>query len=114
MSVYFIADDRRGLWNPASDTARLFHDQCTSVARMLGVESGLAPIISDEVIVDAETWWSSRRIESRRGEVRPFPVPGVVLVSTVCDDPRMRETRSAPSNSSRYLAACCSEPPLDQ
>ncbi len=27
------------------------------------------------------SWWSSRRIESHRGEVRPFPVPGVVLVS---------------------------------
>jgi len=52
MSIYFIAKDGHDLWNPAAVTARLFWDQAESVGRIISIETGLGPIISDEVIVD--------------------------------------------------------------
>jgi hypothetical protein len=51
MSLYFTSNDR-DVWNPASGTGRLYSDQVASLARELGVESGLAPVISDEVKID--------------------------------------------------------------
>lgn len=52
MSVYFCTVDEQDLWNPATIVARLFRDQVESVARVLGIESGLGEIVSDEVVVD--------------------------------------------------------------
>lgn len=53
MSIFFVTNEGNEIWNPASDTARLFCDQVASIARLLSVETGLGAIISDEVIVDA-------------------------------------------------------------
>jgi hypothetical protein len=52
MSIYFVTKDGRDLWNPASLTARLFHNQAESVAKLIPSETGLGPIVSDEVILD--------------------------------------------------------------
>ena len=51
MSIYFVTSDGRDLWNPSSFTAQLFCDQAESIARHLGVDSGLGPIVSDAVVV---------------------------------------------------------------
>ena len=53
MSIYFIAGDT-DLWNPASFTGRLYCEQANAVARLLNVDSGVGPVLKDEVVVDAE------------------------------------------------------------
>lgn len=52
MSVFFIASDGRDVWNPASEAARVFLEQATMMARILGIDSGLGPLVSDEVVID--------------------------------------------------------------
>lgn len=51
MSVYFLANERE-LWNPGVLTARFFCDAVASISQILRIESGLGPILSDEVHVD--------------------------------------------------------------
>lgn len=51
MSLYFTSRER-DIWNPASETGRLYCEQVASIAKELGVESGLGPVISDEVEID--------------------------------------------------------------
>src|SRR4051812_34835899 len=52
MSIYFVECDGRDVWNPSSDAARTFHALAEAIARPLGVETGLGPIKSDEVVID--------------------------------------------------------------
>jgi hypothetical protein len=47
-----IAD--RDVWNPANQVAEVFVGQVGIAARILGVESGVEPIIEDECHIDAE------------------------------------------------------------
>jgi hypothetical protein len=56
MSIYFISKDAGDLWNPASVAGRLFFEQAESVARTIGVATGLGAIVSDEVVVDKENF----------------------------------------------------------
>jgi hypothetical protein len=51
VSVYFLANEK-DLWNPGFLAARFFCDAVASISGMLGIESGLGPILSDEVVVD--------------------------------------------------------------
>jgi Family of unknown function (DUF6086) len=58
MSIYFVAPNGLDVWNPSSLTGRLFCDQVESVSRLLGIESGLGTIVSDEVAVNDEKFMS--------------------------------------------------------
>jgi hypothetical protein len=52
MSIFFLSPNGDDVWNPASDVARVFHAQVESVADLLGVESGLGAIKSDEIAIE--------------------------------------------------------------
>ncbi len=54
MSIFFVTNEGNDIWNPGRVTAQMFCAQVTSIAREVGVESGLGAIISDQVIVDVE------------------------------------------------------------
>ncbi len=52
MSTCFTSRSGKKLWWPANLGARVFHDQAEAVGRMIEVETGLGPIVHDEVVVD--------------------------------------------------------------
>jgi hypothetical protein len=68
MSIFFLSPNGDDVWNPASDVARVFHAQVESVADLLGVESGLGAIKSDEIAIETMTFGSAlaARIEAYR------------------------------------------------
>jgi hypothetical protein len=53
MSIFFVTRDGDDLWNPASAKALAFHAQAAAVGALLGLETGLGPIVSDECVVEA-------------------------------------------------------------
>jgi hypothetical protein len=53
MSCYFQAGEL-DLWNPSNSVARLFIEQSKTLARIVGTEPGLGPIIEDECEIDPE------------------------------------------------------------
>lgn len=44
----------KDVWNPASQVAKIFVEQVATAAQILGVESGVEPIVEDECHIDAE------------------------------------------------------------
>lgn len=52
MSIYFSVGDGRDVWNPSSEVARVFLAQTEVMAHYLAMDSGLGPVVSDEVIID--------------------------------------------------------------
>ncbi|QLE72837.1 hypothetical protein FGW37_15695 [Streptomyces rectiverticillatus] len=51
MSCYFQANDT-DIWNPSNSVARLFLEQAGNLSNLMGVESGLGPVIEDECEID--------------------------------------------------------------
>ncbi|MGC9539391.1 DUF6086 family protein [Streptomyces sp. UG1] len=53
MSCYVMIADR-DVWNPANQVAEVFVGQVGIASRILGVDSGVEPIVEDECHIDAE------------------------------------------------------------
>ncbi|MCH6163480.1 DUF6086 family protein [Streptomyces marispadix] len=53
MSCY-VTIAGKDVWNPANQVGKIFVGQVELVSRILGVESGVEPIIEDECHIDAE------------------------------------------------------------
>jgi hypothetical protein len=54
MSVFFNDQHGSELWNPGSLSARLFVEHAGALERALEGDSGVGPIVADEVTVDTD------------------------------------------------------------
>jgi len=47
-----VSSDNRDVWEPSLAVGYLFVDQIHSLERLVGLESGVSPVVSDEVTID--------------------------------------------------------------
>ena len=48
-----VSSDNREVWEPSLAVGYLFVDQLHSLERLIGLESGVSPVTSDEVTIDS-------------------------------------------------------------
>jgi hypothetical protein len=48
-----VESEGQELWSPSLQTGRLFEEQVRALERLTGMESGVSPIVSDEIRIDA-------------------------------------------------------------
>lgn len=86
MSILFCKPSGDVIWNPSSDSARVFLAQVRALEDMVGASGGMTDIRSDEVTVDTEQFvafteaLSSRAMQSAGGSTFRFLVDGCLSI----------------------------------
>lgn len=87
MSCYFQTNET-DLWNPSNAAARLFIQQAHYQSELLGVPSGVGPVIEDECEINTEAFAafvgaSTREFDKTNHTIKRALMRGVTVTSLV-------------------------------